>query len=147
MYGYVALAFAAGACVAVQAGVNAQLAHWVGSPLRAAFVSFLVGTTALVLVAVVAVRKAYPSGARVGEAPWWVWVGGLLGAFYVVVAIVSAPKLGAATLIAAVVAGQTIASVVVDQYGWVGFPERHLSPGRIAGILLVASGVALVRIF
>ncbi|MHB8644107.1 MAG: DMT family transporter, partial [Gaiellaceae bacterium] len=58
-----------------------------------------------------------------------------------------APKLGAATLIAAVVAGQTVASVVVDQYGWVGFKVHHASPGRIAGIVLVGAGVALVRFF
>jgi len=147
MFGYLALAFAAGACVAVQAGVNAQLSRWLESPIRAAFVSFLIGTVALVVVALVAVRKAYPSTARIGDAPWWIWIGGLLGAFYVVTAIVAAPKLGAAALLSAVVAGQMIASVVVDQYGLVGFPERHISPGRIAGIVLVGSGVALVRFF
>jgi bacterial/archaeal transporter family-2 protein len=147
MLGYLALAFAAGACVAFQAGVNAQLSRWVESPLRAAFVSFVVGTIALLFVTLVAVRKAYPSTSRLGDAPWWVWIGGLLGAFYVVVAIVAAPKLGAAALLSSVVAGQMIASVVVDEYGWVGFPERHISPGRIAGIVLVGSGVALVRYF
>ncbi len=147
MLGYLLLAATAGAMVAVQAGVNAQLSHWVGSPIRAAFVSFLIGTTALLLLAVVAVRKSFPSASRLGDAPWWIWIGGLLGAFYVAVAIVSAPKLGAATLIAAVVAGQTVASVVVDQYGWVGFKEQHLTPGRILGMVLVVSGVALVRYF
>jgi bacterial/archaeal transporter family-2 protein len=147
MLGYLALAFAAGACVAFQAGVNAQLSRWVESPLRAAFISFVVGTIALLFVTLVAVRKAYPSTSRLGDAPWWVWIGGLLGAFYVVVAIVAAPKLGAAALLSSVVAGQMIASVVVDEYGWVGFPERHISPGRIAGIVLVGSGVALVRYF
>jgi bacterial/archaeal transporter family-2 protein len=147
MLGYLALAFAAGACVAFQAGVNAQLSRWVESPLRAAFVSFVVGTIALLFVTLVAVRKAYPSTSRLGDAPWWVWIGGLLGAFYVAGSIFAAPKLGAALLIAAVVAGQTAASVVLDQYGWVGFKEEHISAGRIAGVLLVAAGVALVRVF
>jgi transporter family-2 protein len=143
---YLLFAVVAGAMIPFQAGVNAQLAHWVGGPIRAALVSFLVGTLALLLIAV-AQRKSVPSIGRIADAPWWVWIGGLLGAFYVAGSIFAAPKLGAALLIAAVVAGQTAASVVIDQYGWVGFKEEHISAGRIAGVLLVAAGVALVRVF
>src|SRR5437762_8803618 len=141
---YLLLAVAAGAVLPFQFGINAQLAHWLGSPLRAAFVSFLVGTIAL-LIAAAFVRKPLPSVARLGAVPWWVWIGGVLGAFYVAGSIVTAPKLGAATLTAAVVAGQSLASLFVDRFGWVGFEKHHLSPGRVAGIVLVASGVALVR--
>jgi transporter family-2 protein len=143
---YLLFAVVAGAMIPFQAGINAQLAHWVGGPIRAALVSFLVGTVALLLVAA-AQRKALPSIGRIGDAPWWVWIGGLLGAFYVAGSIFAAPRLGAALLIAAVVAGQTAASVVIDQYGWVGFKEEHITAGRIAGVLLVAAGVALVRVF
>ena len=77
-----------------QFGINAQLAHWLGSPVRAAFVSFLVGTIALLVISAF-VRKPLPSTARLGDVPWWVWIGGLLGAFYVAGSIVTAPKLGA----------------------------------------------------
>lgn len=129
-----------------QAGANAQLATWVNSPLRAAFVSFVVGTIALLVLAALVFRP-YPSAHRLGGAPWWVWIGGLLGAFYVVGSIVTAPRLGAATLIALVAAGQTVASLLVDQFGWVGFAERHVTPGRVAGMLLVLAGVTLVRVF
>jgi transporter family-2 protein len=50
-------------------------------------------------------------------------------------------------LIALVLAGQTVASLLVDQFGLVGFAERHISAGRIAGMLLVLGGVTLVRVF
>jgi transporter family-2 protein len=143
---YLLFAIAAGAVIPFQAGVNAQLAHWVDSPVRAAFVSFLVGTIALLVVAAL-VRKSLPPVGRLADAPWWVWVGGLLGAFYVVGSVVTAPKLGAATLIAAVVAGQLLSSLVVDQFGWVGFEEHAVTPGRLIGIALVAVGVVLVRFF
>jgi transporter family-2 protein len=143
---YLLFAIAAGAVIPFQAGVNAQLAHWVDSPVRAAFVSFLVGTIALLVVAAF-VRKPLPPVGRLADAPWWVWVGGLLGAFYVVGSVVTAPKLGAATLIAAVVAGQLLSSLVVDQFGWVGFEEHAVTPGRLIGIALVAVGVVLVRFF
>ena len=143
---YLLFAFVAGAMIPFQAGVNAQLAHWVQSPVRAAFVSFVVGTIAL-LVLSIAIWKPLPSGSRIADAPWWVWVGGLLGAFYVVGVIVSAPRLGAVALIAAVVAGQSVCSVLADQFGWVGFREHAATPGRLAGLALVFAGVALVRIF
>jgi transporter family-2 protein len=143
---YLLFAVVAGAMLPFQFGINAQLSHWVGSPIRAAFVSFLVGTIALLIISAF-VRRPLPSLERLGEVPWWVWIGGLLGAFYVAGSIVTAPKLGAVTLVAAIVFGQTLASVLVDQFGWVGFKEHHASPGRLAGVVLVAAGVVLVRAF
>jgi bacterial/archaeal transporter family-2 protein len=143
---YLVLAFVAGAMIPFQVGVNAQLAHLVNGPIRAAFVSFVVGTIALLILTAI-VWRPLPTGARVADAPWWAWIGGLLGAFYVAMSIVTGPRLGAAALIAAVVAGQALASVLIDQFGWVGFREQHMSPGRVVGMALVLSGVALVRIF
>ena len=144
VWAYLLFAFAAGVVLPFQAGINAELADWLGSPVRAALVSFFVGTLVL-LAAAALVFKPLPSLERVGHAPWWVWVGGALGAFYVAASIVSAPKLGAATLIALVVAGQALASLVVDHFGWVGFEPKHITAGRIAGMALVGAGVALVR--
>ena len=143
---YLLVAVGAGVLLPLQVGVNAQLSHWLNDPLRAAFVSFLVGMIALVIIAAF-VRKPLPSLTRVGDVPWWVWTGGLIGAFYVAASIILGPKLGAAAFIAAIVAGQAIGSVVIDQYGWVGFREHHISPGRAIGMAFVVAGVALVRFF
>jgi len=143
---YLLLALAAGVMIPFQAGINTQLAQLVGSPIRAAFVSFVVGTIALLLLSGL-VLKPLPSASRLAGAPWWLWTGGLFGAFYVAGNIVSAPKLGAATLIAAIVAGQSLASILIDQFGWVGFKEHHVSPGRLVGMAFVLGGVALVRLF
>jgi transporter family-2 protein len=146
VWAYLLFAFAAGAVLPFQAGINAELAGWVNSPMRAAFVSFVVGALVLLVVAAL-VFKPLPSWTRLGDAPWWVWIGGALGAFYVAGSIVSAPRLGAATLIALIVAGQSLASLLVDHFGWVGFAENPISPGRIGGMVLIAAGVVLVRIF
>jgi bacterial/archaeal transporter family-2 protein len=142
--GYLLFALAAGAMLPFQAGINAQLSTWVGGPVRAALVSFAVGTIALGLITVLFYR-GWPGTERLQNAPWWVWVGGLLGAFYVAGSIVTAPRLGAVTLVAVLLAGQAAASLVVDHFGWVGFDENPVSAGRLAGIALVAAGVALVR--
>ena len=134
----------AGAMLPIQFGINAQLAEWVGGSVRAAFISFLVGALALLVAVVATAREGWPD--RAGDAPWWVWVGGLLGAFYVLGSIVTAPKLGAATLVALILAGQSVASLLVDHFGWVGFPEHPITFLRVVGILLLAGGVLLVRV-
>jgi bacterial/archaeal transporter family-2 protein len=144
IWAYLLFALAAGAMLPIQFGINAQLAAWLGSSVRAAFVSFLVGAAALAVVVVAAARD-WPAGERITAAPWWVWIGGLLGAFYVLGSIVAAPRLGAVTLVALILAGQAIASLTVDHFGWVGFDEHPISLGRVAGVALLAAGVALVR--
>jgi bacterial/archaeal transporter family-2 protein len=143
IWSYLVFALLAGAMLPIQFGINAQLAAWLGGSVRAAFVSFVVGAMALLLVVLVAAR-GWPD--RAGDAPWWVWTGGLLGAFYVLGSIVTAPKLGAATLVALILAGQALASLAVDHFGWVGFDEQPVTVLRVLGMLLLAGGVALVRL-
>lgn len=138
------LAVLVGIALPVQAGVNAQLRTSLGHPLTAAFASFLVGTLALGLLLVV-LRVPLPGARSAVAAPIWQWVGGLLGAAYIAAAVVLAPRLGAATMIAAIVAGQMCASVVLDHFGWVGFSVHAASPARIAGVVLVIAGVQLIQ--
>ncbi len=144
-WGYLAFGFAAGAMLPLQFGINAELARWLDSPLRASLVSFAVGTLVLLVVTTPLLRGTPLT--KAGDAPWWVWVGGALGAFYVLGSVVAAPRLGAVTLVALILAGQAIASLLVDHFGWVGFEEHPITPGRVAGVALLAAGVALVRIF
>ena len=141
---FLLLALAAGMLLPVQAGLNAQLRSALGSPVAAALVSFLVGTAGLATIAVL-LRTPLPLARGWAATSPWQWSGGLIGAAYVLAAIVLAPRLGAATLIAAVVAGQMIASLALDQYGLVGFPVQSLTLGRLLGAALVIAGVILIQ--
>jgi transporter family-2 protein len=138
------VAVLAGAVLPLQAGINAELRNTLDHPLVATLASFLVGTAALALV-VLGARVSLPPAAELARAPWWQWTGGLLGAVYVAMMILLAPRLGAATLIAAVVAGQMLASLALDHYALVGFAAHPVSLQRIIGAALVIGGVALVR--
>lgn len=137
-------AVVAGSFLPLQAGVNARLAHFVGGPVRASMISFVVGAAALFLVVVLFYRS---SGNRAGAAPWWAWVGGLLGAFYVTATVVVPVRIGAAAFFGILVAAQLVTSVLVDQFGWVGFPQREVSPLRLVGVGLLVAGALLVRLF
>ncbi|MHB8644817.1 MAG: DMT family transporter [Thermomicrobiales bacterium] len=140
---YALLAFAAGVGVALQFGVNGQLRRVSDQPIWASFISFVVGTVAL-LLCFVATRRAWPSGGQFAHAPWWIWIGGFLGAFYVVVSVIAGPRLGAAALVACVIAGQLVASVVIDHFGWIGYGIHPISVGRVIGSVLLLVGVACV---
>ena len=144
MTGLVLFAALLGLVLPLQAGINSQLRTHVGHPLWAAVVSFSVGT--LVLAVVLAVtRVGWPAAGWVGRVPWWQWTGGLLGAMFVTSAVVLAPRLGAATLVAAVVAGQMVGSLVIDHYGIVGYPQHSMSVAGVLGAALVVAGVALIQ--
>jgi transporter family-2 protein len=137
-------AFLIGVGLPIQSGLNAQLRLGVGHPMLAAAISFLVGTTVLVGMNVV-LRVPLPAGEAVSRIPFSHWLGGLLGAAYIYAAVILAPRLGAATLIAATVAGQMVASVVLDQWGLLGFAPQPITTGRAAGVLLVIGGVLLIQ--
>jgi bacterial/archaeal transporter family-2 protein len=141
---FLLLALAAGALLPVQAGLNAQLRSALGSPVAAALVSFLVGTAGLATIALL-MRAPMAFGRAWTTTSLWQWSGGLIGASYVLAAIVLAPRLGAATLIAAVVAGQMLSSLVLDQYGLAGFPLHSLTLVRLLGAALVIAGVILIQ--
>jgi transporter family-2 protein len=140
MIAFLLLALLAGALLPVQTGINLQLRGAFGQPIVAALVSFVVGTAGLALL-VAALRAPVPVAEAWDRGAWWHWIGGLLGAVYIVAAIVLAPRLGAATL----VAGQMVASLLIDHYGWVGFAVHPMSPLRILGAVLVVGGVILVQ--
>jgi transporter family-2 protein len=55
------------------------------------------------------------------------------------------PRLGAAALMAFLVAGQLIAGMVIDRIGLLGVAVREISVGRIAGALLLVAGAVMVR--
>lgn len=141
---YLLLALVAGICLPTQAGINAQLGQWTRSPVLAALISFAVGTLTLLIYALVT-RAPLPPLASVGTQPWWLWSGGLLGAFFVAVAVILVPKLGATTMLAVVLAGQLLASLIYDHFGLLGFPIHPISAGRLIGVFLLGAGVLLIR--
>lgn len=132
-----------GAATALQAPTNAKMMTAVGSPVNAAFVSFAVGTAALGILAVM--LQTRPDMAASRALPWYVWMGGLYGAIFVVAATWGVPKLGVATTITLMVAGQLMLSLVLDHFGAMGIPKQPLNLGRILGVGLVVAGVLLVR--
>lgn len=138
------LAALAGVATAVQPAVNARFALATGSRVHGGVLNFVVGLFAMLMVALV-LRVGVPEGERLNTAPWWSYTGGFMGAFFVSMAIILVPRIGALNYLAAMIAGQLLTSLILDHYGHLGLAVREITPGRLAGLGLVVAGVALVR--
>lgn len=133
----------AGGATALQAPTNARLMTAVGSPINAAFVSFAVGTAVLGMMALM--FQTRPDMAAARGLPWYAWIGGVYGVIFVIAATWAVPRMGVATTIILMVAGQLIVSLVLDHFGAFGVPRQPISWSRVGGVALVIAGVLLAR--
>ena len=137
-------ALGAGISVAVQQVLNGGLRTALQSPAWAGFASYLGGLLTMIVVLVV-LREQLPSWKLVAATPWWAWSGGILGGVFILLVILLLPPLGAATLLALVVAGQMSAAVIMDHFGAFGLAQHPVSMSRLAGVALVIAGVVLIK--
>ncbi|GER18865.1 DMT family transporter [Variovorax boronicumulans] len=150
--GWIVLALLAGAVLPVQGVVNGLLRQDLGAPFAVGAVSFFVATLAmaLALLLVTLFRRApaarAPQGTALRGMPWWGWLGGFAGAAYVTTVFTAIPAIGAAAAVGLTVAGQQVASVFVDRYGWFRLPQRPVSGLRTAGVAVLLLGVAIIKL-
>jgi transporter family-2 protein len=134
---------AMGAIVAIQPPVNAELGRRT-SDLAAAFVS--VGISFLVLGLIFLLFGDLGSLGRVRDVPAIYLTGGVCGALFVAVSLVTVRYLGAATTVGAFLCAQLIVAAVLDQLGVLGLDQISLSPVRLLGIAALVLGTILVSL-
>lgn len=143
---FMAIALILGAILPIQAAINARLAKTMSSAEISAFISFAVGTIALFFYLLLT-RQMNWQGAPIRQSPWWIWIGGLLGTFFVAGIVAVVPRLGSVLAFTLVLAGQMFIAIIIDQFGWLGMSVREISLGRIAGVILLIAGVIMIRKF
>ena len=141
-----AVAVIAGALVPFQAGSNAELGRALGHPLWATLVSLMVSILVVIPIAL-AMQAAPPVLGAIRHLPAWAWLGGVAGAIYVSSALILVPRVGATSFMVCVIAGQLIASLLLDYHGWMNLPVRELGMGRVLGVALVLAGMVTVLWF
>ena len=142
---WIGLAFLAGAVLPLQGGFNAKLSKLINSPIHSSMISFVVGT--FVLITYILVTRQPVSWHEVKSAPGFVWLAGALGAFYVTIIILAFPRLGPALTFGLVVAGQMIVSVLLDHFNILVAQQQPINIWRIIGIVMVLTGVVIIRKF
>lgn len=145
LLGFILLGIGAGVSFVVQQALNTGLRGCLGSTSWAAFISYFGGVITMLVVLLVTREPLLPAASVAGSS-WWLWTGGFFGAIYIVVAVVLLPRLGAATVVTLIVAGQMLSSLAFDHFGLLGIMQHPVSIFRLAGALLLVAGVILIQL-
>src|SRR3954454_8775347 len=139
LYGFVVVA---GALNAVQAGCNSSLNKVIEQPIAAALMILAVAFSGILTLGTISGQLGMPEMASFHRVPWWGWIGGLLGATFLMSMLLFAHRIGA--FMGLSVTAALITSVALDHFGLVGFNEHPVGWWRILGSGLMIAGIGLV---
>ncbi|HEU4421237.1 MAG TPA: DMT family transporter [Pilimelia sp.] len=141
------LAGAGGAISALQSAVNAELAQRIDSAILAAVLN--IATGAVIVVLAVPFMPSARAGLRRlpgSRLPWWAYLGGLGGAFFVTSAAYAVPTLGVAVFTIAQVAGGGVGGLLIDRAGLAPIGRLPMTGPRLAGAALGLGAVVLAQL-
>ena len=138
------LGVAVGVGSSIQTAVNGYLGTIAGSSLHASEINLFVGVCLLFAAALL----TYPSQVvrRPTPGPWWMWLGGVVGAVFVIAGATLSPLIGTATTIIAFNAGTIAAGQVLEARGAFGARKNPLTATRLVGLVVIFLGVLGVRL-
>lgn len=122
-----------------QGPVNAEAARRLGSPALAAVLSLTMSVVLVVVFALLTVREM-PGWSQVTAAPWWIWIGGITGAVFVIGSLLVVPKTGSVLFLLSVILGQMIGAVTADGFGLWGLKQTSINPMKFLAMMLVLAG-------
>lgn len=127
--------------MAVQGTFNSALSKAVGL-LEASFVVHVVGTIVGAVLLLVGLGKG--SLRNISDAPWYSYLGGLLGVAIVLLVALAIGRVGVASATTAIIVGQVTTAVIIDLLGWFGTERVPFSSLKFIGIVLMAGGAWLL---
>ncbi len=134
-----------GAALAVMIGLNSHMATFV-SPLVTSWVAHGIGAfTALLIIQFIPKPAQSVSGSVVPSSPTWSYLGGLPGAFVVVLASITVNgPLGLTGTLVLTITGQVLFSLMSDQWGWFGLLKRQMTLQRLLTLVPIVLGSLLI---
>jgi transporter family-2 protein len=140
------LAVIAGAAFPIQASINGEFAQRGATIFWSVAISAALTALTTALVTGFVLRIPPPSLELFARIPPWLWWGGFLGVLVLGIMSFLPQRIGAATMIACFIAGQTLCALALDHWGAFGLPQQDVSAGRLLGVGLIVGGVLLVRL-
>ena len=136
----------AGALQAWGPPMNGALRKSLENPWLASTVSFL-PIVAFLLVVFFCLPNPMPTAKGIAGIPWWAPLGGLVGAFAVVMGLLFVNKVGAGPFAGLTITANILMSLAVDHFGLFGIEQHSLNGWRILGGALMAGGIVLIAMF
>jgi transporter family-2 protein len=140
-----AAAFGIGVSFACQSAINGTNGREMGSAIHSALLNFVVGTIIFACIALIRAdwKTLRPSHLSAQHLPWYVWLGGVLGAVNLTLIALITPLIGTGMTLILGMIGQMIASLVIDQCGLVGAQKRKTHPAQIIGLIIMLAGAGI----
>ncbi|MFC6323242.1 DMT family transporter [Companilactobacillus baiquanensis] len=136
----------AGMLGAAQSAINGHLGAVLNSTVKAAFLSFFVGTICILLIVIFIHPKLQLNKAKNGN-PWWMWIGGIIGGLYILGNVYLVPIIGTGLSVVIILLGLMIGSLIIDQFGILESKRNPVTVAQVLSLLVMISGVALIRLF
>jgi len=134
-----------GAMIPAQAVLNTRLGRQIGGPLMGSLMSFTVGIICLFALNLATNSSAVIQLKPTATGPWYLWLGGVLGAIFVGYITWVNQQQGVALTFALVVSGQIFMSLVIDQYGLFGSMIQPITLEKTIGAVLIIAGLILIK--
>lgn len=141
-YFFLVIAVLAGVAMAVQGALNSALGKIIGL-WEATFLVHLSATIVLVLI-IFLLKIGEGDFALYHKAPWYLYLGGIVGVLITYGVVSSIPKLGAATATTAIIVGQVLTALIIDQLGLFGLKEISFTWMKFLGLILLSVGARLL---
>lgn len=134
-----------GCMLPFQAIINARLGRLTGGALMASLISFGVGLIFLTVINLLANPGAFVQLKLAQITPWYLWLGGIIGAFYVAYITWVNQQQGVALTFALIVSGQIFFSLLIDHFGLLGSTVRLITLEKWIGAGLIIAGIILIK--
>ncbi len=126
-----------GVYAAIQAAVNGNLSKMLGSSIASGFVSYATGTMLLLLLVIFSGQVPH----KTTRGRWWMWLGGPVGALFVVGMAQLVPHLGTGVTLLVVLIGQLLGSMAIDQFALFGARKANVTFIRLVGVAALGWGM------
>ena len=129
----------AGAIVGVQRALNGQINEYSKQSFATSLLNFIMGTSFLAIILVIAVIANWSELSPLPAGPWWIYSGGALGVIYIAFSSTIVQHLGVLTFTLFTVGGQLVGSLLIDLIS----PTNgvNVSAYLVTGIVMTYLGV------
>ncbi len=143
---YAVLGVAIGVLLPSQSAINNRLRNAVSTPWVMAAISFLVGTSCLLVLTWATVGTITFDPTMLSTQPWWIWSGGVFGVVGMTTTVLLLPVIGALYSTALNLTAQVITTLIIDHFGFFNVEVYPADAWRLTGALMVmlAAVVAVV---
>lgn len=140
MYNFLSLF--TGILITIMVSFNGILSQAIGNYSS----SLIIHLSGFIILLIILLIKKYKISFK-KKLPIILYSAGIIGVFTVIFNNISFKVLGASLTISLALLGQTISSLIIDNYGLMGMKKVKFESKKIFGLLIIISGIIIMTFF